>query len=136
MPGAEMLKAYKTAKAYEAKIALIDQDIELTLKKLSKAVSWKEKLFFVLDILKAAVFRKGIEFDIKKVPSQDMINKLIAQVEKRYPNVYRVLVTERNEIMAKNIFKLMHYSPNKAIVAVVGAGHEKDIIEMLQKKWA
>ncbi len=134
LPGTEMLEAYKTAKEQKLEVALIDQDIEVTLKKLSECLSWKEKFFFISDVIKAVVFKKGIEIDLKKVPSEKIINKLVKQVKKRYPNVYRVLVAERNEVLAKNIFKLMNYSPNKEIVAVVGAGHEKEIVEILNKK--
>ena len=49
------------------------------------------------------------------------------QVKERYPNFYRVLVEDRNKYMAKKLFKLMR-NYNK-IVAVVGAGHEEEIIE-------
>ena len=41
-PGSEMLKAIAAAQQIGAKIALIDQDIEITLRKFSKSLSWKE----------------------------------------------------------------------------------------------
>ena len=52
-PGSEMLTAIKLAKKNKIKIALIDQDIEITLKKLSKRLTWKEKGRFVIDIFKS-----------------------------------------------------------------------------------
>ena len=54
-PGSEMLKAIRIAKKLNIKIALIDQDIEITLKNLSKAITWKEKLKFLWDITASAI---------------------------------------------------------------------------------
>jgi len=55
-------------------------------------------------------------------------------VKKRYPNFYRVLIEERNQIMALNLANLIKNYPDKNILAVVGAGHEKEI-EKLTKKY-
>ena len=57
-------------------IALIDQDIEITLRRLSKAISWREKWNFFVDVVKAIFVRKNvIEFDLTKVPSRKVIKK-------------------------------------------------------------
>lgn len=132
-PGSEMIKAATAARQVEAKIALIDQDIEITLKKFSKALTWKEKLNFISDVLKGVIFKKGIKIDLEKVPSQKTIQKLIADVKKRYPNIYKVLVEERNEFMARVLAKIMQQHPEEHIIAVVGAGHEQEIRKLLKK---
>ena len=106
-PGSEMKMAVSLAKDYNAKIALIDQDIEVTLKKFSKSLSWKEKWNFLVDIIKAIFVRKNIiEFDLTKVPDKKTIKKLVRNVKERYPNVYKVLVEERNHVMANNLKKI------------------------------
>jgi len=133
-PGAEMLQAIKAAKAVKAGIALVDQDIEITLKRFSQTFSWKEKWHLFVDIVKGVIFRKSeITFDLKTVPSQKTISRLIKQVQKRYPNIYKVLVTERNEVMARNLAYLMENNPNKKIVAVVGAGHEQELLKLIRE---
>ncbi len=132
-PGSEMLKAVTTAQQIGAKIALIDQDIEVTLRKFSRALSWKEKFTFLADVIKGVVFKKGIKVDLSKVPSQKTIDKLIADVQKRYPNVYKVLVEERNEYMAQKLAHIIKHYPEENIVAVIGAGHEKEIAQLLRK---
>lgn len=130
-PGSDMLKAVQTARSVGADIALIDQDIRITLRKLSKTITWKEKLMFVWDIIKGVVVRKPvIKFDLRKVPSEEVIEKLTSLVKKSYPSFYKVLIEERNEVMSKSLYKLM--SLNKQIVAVVGAGHEKEIIRLVK----
>jgi pheromone shutdown-related protein TraB len=133
-PGSEMKKAVRLAKKHNIKIALIDQDIELTLKKFSRSITWKEKWNFFVDILKAIFIRKKIiEFDLTKVPSRKIIKKLIRKVKERYPNVHRVLIEERNHIMADNIKKLMESNPGKKILTIIGAGHEEEILKLIKK---
>lgn len=132
-PGDEMLTAIKCAQEVGAKVALIDQDIEITLRKFSKALTWKEKWRFLVDIVNGLLFKRGVAIDVSKVPSQKVIEKLIKEVKVRYPNVYRVLVEERNEIMAKRLAKLHKQFPDELIVAVVGAGHEKEMRYLLKR---
>jgi pheromone shutdown-related protein TraB len=131
-PGAEMVKAVALAHEAGAKTALIDQDIEVTLKRFSKELTWKERWTFVVDLFKGLVLRKGVKFDLSKVPSQELIAELIEDVRKRYPSVYRVLVQERNEYMAKRLAHIVAHYPEDTIVVVVGAGHEKEIARLLK----
>jgi len=131
-PGAEMVTAYHEAKKCGAKVAVIDQEIEITLKRFSQRLSWKEKFRFVIDVIKAVIFRKKIvSFDLNKVPSEELIEKLIGQLQVRYPNVYDVLVRQRNYFMAKKLAKLMQQE-QKPIIAIVGAGHGKEIIRIVK----
>ena len=56
-PGAEMKKAIELARLKRKKIALIDQPIEITLKKLSSRMTLKEKLRFIKEAFVASIFR-------------------------------------------------------------------------------
>ncbi|AJF62388.1 MAG: TraB family protein [archaeon GW2011_AR20] len=134
MPGSEMKTAFELSREYNTKIALIDQDISITLKKLGRRITFKEKFRIVKDLLKGIIFRKSdIEpFDLTKVPSESLILKLISKVKERYPNIYDVLIEERNIIMAKGLYKIMNENKDKKILAIIGAGHEKGIFEILK----
>jgi pheromone shutdown-related protein TraB len=134
-PGTEMLTAYKLARKNEKTVCFIDQDISITLRRLSNTITWKEKWHFIVDIFKAVILRKKeIEFDLSTVPSGKIIKKLTSKVKKRYPNIYNVLVEERNEYMADRLAELSSKNTDKKIVAIIGAGHEKEIIEMVKEK--
>ena len=134
-PGSDMVAAFKAARKAKAKVALIDQDIEVTLRHFSKELSWREKWNFFVDIIKGLVFRKTeIGFDLSTVPTQATISKLIKKVKKRYPNIYKVLIVERNKVMASNLTSLLIQFPDDKIVAIVGAGHEKDILDIVKRK--
>lgn len=138
-PGADMLTAIRLAKEHKIKLALIDQDIEITMKKLSKRLTWREKGRVFIDIIKSIIFRKsemkelGIEnLDLTKVPPKKLISKMMVKVKKRYPNFYQVLVVERNYIMALKLSHLMEKFPEENILAVVGAGHEEEILKIIK----
>ena len=130
-PGAEMLKAAQIAKEHNCKVALIDQRIDVTLRNFSKAVTWKEKFRFLADLIKAPFSKKKVKIDLRKVPEEKLVQEMIGQVKDRYPNVYKVLVDDRNKYMARQLFRLMNQCGS--IVAVVGAGHEKEIVEEIKK---
>ena len=131
-PGSEMKEAVRIAKKENIEIALIDQDIEVTLQKLSKAITWKEKLNFFVDLLKALFIRKNeIEFDLATVPDKKIIKKLTGRLKERYPNFYKVLIEERNVVIANNIRKLM--SSNKKILVILGAGHVDEVLELVKE---
>jgi len=139
-PGSEMLTAIKLAKQNKIKIALIDQPLQVTLKRFSEEFTFKEKLRFLADLFKGLFFRKrelkkyGLnQFDLTKVPPQKLIRKLIRNLKKRYPSLYKVLIQERNQVIARNLFHLMQKNPQEKILAVVGAGHEVEIINLLKK---
>jgi len=133
-PGSEMRKAIELAKKNNLKLSLIDQDISITMKKLSKAITIGVVFKFIWEIIRAIVLRKSdIEvFDIRKVPSKKVLDNILSKVKKTYPGIHKVLIEERNEVMAKNLYKVMNKYKDKKIFAVVGAGHESEIINILK----
>ncbi len=143
-PGVDMMTAYKYAMKSKKKVALVDQDIKITLKNLSKTITWKEKWQFVKDLFNAFVLRrpsgdidveelKGL--DLNKVPSDELVAKMMNQTKKKYPNLYKSLVTDRNNIMAKNLVILSKKFPDLSILAVVGAGHEKEMGKLMKNMY-
>ena len=132
-PGSEMKQAIKIAKKENIEIALVDQDIEVTLQRLSKSITWKEKMAFLNDLIKALFVRtKEIEFDLTTVPDKKIIRKLTSKLKERYPNVYKVLIEERNMVIAESIKKLMNSNPNKKILVILGAGHIDDVLGLIK----
>lgn len=124
-PGEEMLLGTELARNNKLILALIDQDVHITLRNLSKKVKFKEKMRIITDILFAPFKRNmpKITIDIKSVPKQELIVKLLTMMKGRYPGFHRVLLEERNAHMARKIYDLMRMHPEKKILAIVGAGH-------------
>ena len=132
-PGAEMKQAIKIAKKEKIPIALIDKDIKLTLKGISKSITWKEKIRFVKEFLKVLFIKKKDRgFDISKVPTKEKIEELSKQLKIFYPSLYKILITDRDIHMSKGLYKIA--GDNTKVVAVVGAGHIKGITNLLKKQ--
>lgn len=132
-PGSEMRKAALLARKQKAKIALIDQDVRITLKKLTKIPS-KEKWRIFGDIVKGLFQRKAeMRIDLTKVPEQKFIETILKKIEDRYPNLYATLITERNHYMAKSLYKLITEYPEEKIVAIVGAGHAEALLKEIKE---
>ncbi len=131
-PGSEMIEAIELAKKHSLNIALIDQDISITLKKLGK-IKFKEKIKIVKDILKGVFLKKErVEFDLKKIPKDEVVEKLIDKVKENYPQVHEILIKERNDVMAKALNKIMNLNKEKRILAIIGKGHEKEVIKLIR----
>jgi pheromone shutdown-related protein TraB len=132
-PGSDMLTAVTLAQTNHKILHLIDQDIEITLRRFSKEFSWKEKFRLLGDILRAP-FSKKMKIDLQKVPKEELISKLMGDLKTRYPNLYKVLIEERNQVMARNIYKIMSKNEDKKILVVIGAGHEKDLLNLVKSE--
>ena len=130
-PGVEMKEAINLARKNNIKIALIDQDIRITLKKLKSRFTFKEKLNIVKNIFKGIFSTNKMVFDLKRVPEQKLIKKLTLEIKQEYPSIYKTLIEERDEIMADALFKLM--VNNKKIIAVIGDRHIQGITKRI--KW-
>ena len=129
-----MKAAYRLARRKGIAVALIDQDISITLQRLSKSITWKEKFRFLGDVLKGLFGGKPeFIFDLSTVPEEEIIKKMIARIRDRYPTIYRVLIEERNQAMTRNLTRLRQENPDKRILAIVGAGHKDDLREALDK---
>lgn len=132
-PGSDMLRAVVLARDNKKRIALIDRDVRVTLARLSKAITWKERLNFIADLF-AAPFSKKMRINLREVPEKQIIKKALQILKKRYPGLYRVLVAERNKIMAIKLKTLMENYPEQKILVVVGAGHEEDLLKLVKKQ--
>ncbi|MFC2135956.1 TraB family protein [Bacteroidota bacterium] len=132
-PGADMKYAIDICKQSNLILGLVDRDIEITLKRFSKKFSFKEKLRLTKDLLFAPFSKKKFGFDISKIPKNELIIKILKEVKKSYPNIYSVLIDERNKFMAKKLFKMQRDHKDKKILCIVGAGHVEGMEKELKK---
>lgn len=127
-PGADMLEAIHLAHRHQLPLVCIDRSLAVTLKRLSQSITFKEKIRFLKDILIGPFSKKQrIQISLNEVPEKDLITKVMEELRHRYPSLYRVLVQERDQYMAKKLLRIQRQNPDKNLLAVVGAGHEKGI---------
>jgi pheromone shutdown-related protein TraB len=134
-PGSEMLKAATLARDNQKKLALIDQDVRVTLRRLSQLFTFREKLRVILDMFRSP-FDKKLQIDLRGVPGKEVIRTVLKILKSRYPGLYQALIGERNHHMALKLAHIMHSHPDAKILAVVGAGHEEELAELVADKYA
>lgn len=130
MPGDEMLHAYSRCEQDDRDIALIDQDIRITLQRLNK-IRRKEKVKAAGSLLLSLILPGS--FDVSKIPEDEQIETLLEETRDRFPGIYQVLVEERNQYMAAALKQLQEENPEKDIVAFVGAGHKDALRDILEQ---
>jgi len=136
-PGGEMLAAIESARLLGVPIVLIDEDIRVIMGKILQA-PFREKLLLALE--GSLFFIPGLgEEAIADSDVMASYEDMMREFRLRYPYLYRVLVEERNEIMAMNLRRavddmLLRGVKKPRIVAVVGMGHKKGI-ERILNSW-
>ena len=130
-PGSEMLEAARIAKEVNADVALIDRNIQITLKRTINGMTLKEKLTFIYELVASYLFgndeEESIEEEIEKLKQEDTITEVMNYFKEASPGGYNALVHERDAYMAYNLKSL----EDKNVVAVVGAGHKQGILTFL-----
>jgi pheromone shutdown-related protein TraB len=128
-PGREMLASVEAAEEAGVDVALIDRDINLTLKRAMARLSLLEK-YRLLTSMIAGFFESDEEFDIEEFKEKDVLHEVMTDFAGRFPRMKEVLIDERDSYMAEKI----RQAPGDRIVAVVGAGHVEGITEQLSER--
>jgi len=119
-PGAELIAAVEEAKAADLEVALVDRDIQVTLRRAWKNMRFREK-YRVLTSLLAQDDDDDEAPDINSLlDDSDLLSSLMEELRGFSPGAGTVLIDERDEYLATKISAL---NPDKKVLAVVGAGH-------------
>ena len=119
-PGAELIAAVEEAKAADIEVALVDRDIQVTLRRAWKNMRFREK-YRVLTSLLAQDDDDDEAPDVNSLLNDsDLLSSLMEELRGFSPGAGTVLIDERDEYLATKISAL---SPDKKVLAVVGAGH-------------
>jgi len=130
-PGAEMIKAIESGKKASANIVLLDRDIQITLRRALKKMSFFEKFRILFSLITGIIFPEKIEKEvIEQFEEKDMITQMMEEFGREVPSAKTVLIDERDIYIANKILE----SKGKKIVAVVGAGHVEGIKKHLKEK--
>ena len=130
-PGAEMIAAIESADACDAAIHLADRDIRVTLTRTWRVMGLWSKLKVIFQLaLSLGNVEEVTEEDVEKMKQEDMLQSLLAEVEKSLPVLRSILIDERDQYLAQKIKN----APGDKIVAVVGAGHVPGIKTYWEKE--
>ena len=134
-PGIDMKTAYLEAREVKIPVSLIDLPISMTIRKMSK-LSFGRKMKMLFSIVGKSMSKKNrklMKFDLNKVPSDKVIAQMMNLIRVEVPDLYKILIDDRNHYMCKRLLKLRE-SHEGNIIAVVGAGHVDGMKKILNGK--
>lgn len=130
-PGAELLAAVQEAEAAELEVALIDRDIQTTLRRAWKKMRFREKVRILWSLLGDEEDDDAPEVS-ELLENQDLLTSLMEELRTFSPGAGLVLIDERDSYLAGKL-ALLHDGEKKTL-AVVGAGHLKGIEKHLAQQ--
>jgi len=130
MPGTDLLAAIQAAAEAGKEVALVDRDIQTTLRRAWRKMRFSEKR----KILMAVLFEEEEEDEDFSVDdlleNTDLITQLMDELREVAPAAGEVLIDERDEFLAASIQRLR--SRGK-VLAVIGAGHLQGVANYLNE---
>ena len=128
--GMEMMTGIKCAEELGCELKMIDRNIQTTFTRIWRSHSLMQKCKLLTNLIMSVFDDEEIsEEDIENLKQSDMLDAALKEISKEFPVVARVLVHERDEVLAPN----MKTAPGTNIRAVVGAAHVPGILNAIHK---
>ena len=127
-PGTDLLAAMQAAAAAQKEVALVDRDIQTTLRRAWRRMRFREKW----RVMSALLFQDEEEEEVnvdELLENTDLITELMGELRDVAPAAGEVLIDERDEFLASSIQQLR---PEGKILAVIGAGHLEGVATHLR----
>lgn len=129
IPGREMLTAFEGAREIGSSVAFIDMDSRLVMRRLWEALSLKERISLFISII-ASLFAGKKEVESELTRFEKSPERFMREIGRRYPGVKRVLIDERDDVMASRIRVLT--DRHDSVMAIVGDGHIPGLVRRLR----
>ncbi len=127
-PGTDLLAAIQAAAESQKEVALVDRDIQTTLRRAWRRMRFREKW----RVMSALLFQDEEDEEVKVdelLENTDLITELMGELRDVAPAAGEVLIDERDEFLAGRIQQLR---PEGKVLAVIGAGHLEGVATHLR----
>lgn len=119
-PGSEFLAAIDKSKEYKTELVLADRDVQATLKRTWRSLSFWKKMTTLSAIVESLFAKDEVSSeDIEKMKEKDQLTEIMAEFASENPEIQKPLIDERDQYLMSSIEE----AKGEKIVAVVGAGH-------------
>ncbi|HAL18618.1 MAG TPA: TraB family protein [Spirochaetaceae bacterium] len=128
--GREIIGAGEIAIEKNIPLCFADRKISLTLKR-----AWAKSSLFPKSMILASLFASAFdrskitEEELDQLKQQSSIDKMLEEMSKEMPSIKTVLIDERDRYLASIIYS----APGENKFAIVGQGHVKGLLTMLEK---
>ncbi len=132
-PGAEMRVAIKDAQAAKLPVLLIDREIGTTLKRIYRNVPWWKRFTLFAGLIESVISKEKFSAaEIEKLKEGDVLESSFAQFAENEKDLFRPLISERDEYMSARLIKECSENNYQHILAVIGAGHLNGMVQQLE----
>ena len=128
-PGAELLAAVTTAEEAGLEVALIDRDIQITLRRAWNKMGFREKFGLIWALMGEDEDEGEIDLE-QMLADKDLLTSLMEELREVSPGAGEVLIDERDEYIARKISEVRN---NGKVLAVLGAGHLDGVSKYLNE---
>ncbi len=129
-PGTDLLAAMQAAAEAEKEVALVDRDIQVTLRRAWRKMRFREK-WRVMSALLFEEEDEEVDVSVEELlENTDLITQLMGELREVAPAAGEVLIDERDEFLAGSIQRLR---PEGKVLAVIGAGHLEGVANHLKE---
>jgi len=134
-PGGECRAAYEEGIKQGARIVLGDRRITVTFKRVLSSLNFLQMLRFFYHTIATtrAATRTDLTIiteEVEKMKNKEMVDMLVGEMAKQFPAVTKVLVDERDKVLASSLKSAAEPAPSTTpivVVGVVGMSHIKGI---------
>jgi pheromone shutdown protein TraB len=128
--GSEMLAAVNEAGVLGSEVLFIDVDASMMFRKLWTQMPFKEKVLMLFSgVTGMVISKKKVESEMKKFEENE--KGYLELLGKEFPTVKKVLIDDRNEVMARRIEIAEQKYGN--VLAVIGDGHIEGVQHLLNR---
>jgi pheromone shutdown-related protein TraB len=125
-PGQEMIQAIESAKKVGAELCLADRDIQVTMLRLWRNISFWGKLKLFFQMMLGMFYEEELtEEEMEKLKTKDMLSAALEELSQSFPQLKAIVIDERDRFLAQKI----KTAPGNKVLAVLGAGHIPGIKE-------
>ena len=128
-PGAELLAAVNVAEEFGLEVALVDRDIQTTLRRAWNRMGLKEKMGLMWALMAEDDSDEELELE-EMLADKDLLTSLMEELREVSPGAGEVLIDERDEYIARKITSVRNKGK---VLAVLGAGHLDGVSKYLSE---
>lgn len=132
-PGAELKAAAVGAEARGLRLALVDRDVGITLRRAFGALGFWGRTKLIAGLGASLLADESVEEDeIERLKKGDFLEASFGEFAAGSPPLFRAIIAERDQFMA-NRLRQVGAEGGREVLAVVGAGHLKGLAEHLRE---
>lgn len=119
-PGQEMIQGIKSAEETGAALCLADRDIQVTMLRLWRNISFWDKIKLFFQLFLSIFYEEELSEEmLEELKNKDMLSAALEELSRSLPRLKSILIDERDKYLAQKIKS----APGNKVVAVLGAGH-------------